>query len=84
VLDAATKLANADFEKYRPTIAKYTPIPADQVHLVAQPYLRAWNELDATDLASYQALIDVFFKDGALKQEMKVKDIILGKSDIGM
>jgi NitT/TauT family transport system substrate-binding protein len=84
VLDEATKLANANFEKYRPIIAKYTPIPANQVHLVAQPYLRAWNELDATDLASYQALIDVFFKDGALKQEMKVKDIILGKSDIGM
>lgn len=83
VLDEATRLANENFDKYRPIIAKYTPIPASEVHLVAQPYLRAWNELNDIDLASYQALIDAFFSEGALKQKMSVKDIILGKSDLG-
>ena len=84
ILDAATKMANADFEKYRAIIPKYTPIPADQVALVAQPYLRAWDELGSTDLASYQALIDVFMKEGALKKPMAVADIILTKKDVGM
>lgn len=84
VLDAATKMANDNFEKYRAIIPKYTPIPADQVSLVAQPYLRAWGELDKVDLASYQALIDVFSKEGALKQSMSVNDVILSKKDVGM
>jgi NitT/TauT family transport system substrate-binding protein len=84
VLDAATKMANNDFEKYRAIIPKYTPIPADQVGLVAQPYLRAWGELDAVDLASYQALIDVFVKEGALKRKVDVGEIILAKKDLGM
>jgi NitT/TauT family transport system substrate-binding protein len=82
VLDQATKLANENFEKYRPIIAKYTPIPADQVHLVAQPYLRAWNELEQIDLNSYQAFVDIFYSEGALKQKFAVKDIILGKNDL--
>lgn len=84
VLDAATRMANANFDKYRPVIAKYTPIPAGQVELVAQPYLRAWQELDGVDLASYQALIDVFTKEGALKEKMAAGDIILSKKDVGM
>jgi NitT/TauT family transport system substrate-binding protein len=84
VLDEATKLASKDFEKYRPIFAKYTPIPANQVHLIAEPYLRAWSELDEVDLKSYQALIDVFYADGALKQKMSAKEMILGKADLGM
>lgn len=84
VLDEATRMANANFDKYRAIIPKYTPIPADQVQLVAQPYLRAWDELNSVDLASYQALIDVFAKEGALKKKVAVGDIILAKKDMGM
>jgi NitT/TauT family transport system substrate-binding protein len=83
-LDQATKLANDNFDKYRPIIAKYTPIPAGDVQLVAQPYLRAWNELNDVDLNSYQALIDVFHKEGALKHRVDVRSIILSKKDLGM
>lgn len=84
VLDEATKLANANFDKYRPIIAKYTPIPASQVNLVAQPYLRGWAELNDVDLKSYQAFVDVFTSEGALKQTFNVKDIILTRQDLGM
>jgi NitT/TauT family transport system substrate-binding protein len=84
VLDEATRLASQNFDKYRPIIPKYTPIPAGQVHLVAEPYLRAWSDLNDVDLASYQALIDVFFSEGALKQKMSVKDVLLAKQDLGM
>lgn len=81
VLDEATRLVNADFDKYRPVIAKYTAIKPDQVGIVAQPYLRAWTDLTPTDIASYQALVDVFQKEGVLQGAFDVKPLILQASD---
>ncbi|QWA09197.1 ABC transporter substrate-binding protein [Sodalis ligni] len=62
VLDESTRLANERFDQYRPVIADFTPIKPDQLPLVAQPYLRAWKDIDAEDIHSYQALVDVFEK----------------------
>lgn len=81
VLDQATRLANSQFDKYRPVFADYTPIKKDQVGLVAQPYLRAWKDIDATDIQSYQALVNVFEKEGVLKKHMDVKPLILSNQD---
>ncbi len=81
VLDEATALANKNFDKYRPIIAKYTAIPANQVGLVAAPYLRAYKDLDETDTKSYQALIDVFYKEGVLKEKFDVRHILLKEED---
>lgn len=82
VLDQATRIANAEFERVRPYFAKYTPIKGDQVRVIAQPYLRAWNELDDTDVRSYQALVDVFHKEGVLKDRMDVRTVLLKSSDL--
>ncbi|AVO44154.1 ABC transporter substrate-binding protein [Phreatobacter cathodiphilus] len=82
VLDEATRLAETQYEKYRPILPKYTAVRADQAAIVAQPYLRAWRDLNETDLKSYQALVDVFSAEGALKTPMKVQDIILKPSDL--
>jgi len=82
VLDEATRLVNADFDKYRPIIAKYTAIPANQVHLVAQPYLRPYKELNDTDIKSYQALVDVFHKEGVLKEPFDVRKVMLKSADM--
>ena len=81
VLDQATKMTNENFEKYRPIIAKYTAIRPDQVSLVAQPYLRANSELNATDIKSYQALVNVFEKEGVLKEHVDVQKLMLKPSD---
>ncbi len=81
VLDDATRLANTQFDQYRPVFADYTPIKKDQVTLVAQPYLRAWQDIDATDIHSFQALVNVFEKEGVLKQHMDVKPLILSNQD---
>jgi NitT/TauT family transport system substrate-binding protein len=83
VLDEATRLAETQYQKYRPILPKYTAVKADQAGIVAQPYLRAWRDLNETDLKSYQALVDVFSAEGALKTPMKVQDIILKPSDLG-
>src|SRR5262249_57590614 len=81
VIDAATKLANADFDKYKPIIPKYTPIRPDQLNLLAKPYLRPFAELNDTDLNSYQALVDVFQKEGVLQSPIDVREKILKMTD---
>jgi NitT/TauT family transport system substrate-binding protein len=83
VIDAATKLANADFDKYKPIIPKYTPIRADQLDLLAKPYLRSFAELNDTDFNSYQALVDVFQKEGVLQSPINVREKILRIADFG-
>jgi NitT/TauT family transport system substrate-binding protein len=80
-LDQATRLANTEFDRVRPYFAKYTAIKGDDVRIVAQPYLRAWNELGDTDIASYQALVDVFHKEGVLKERVDVRTVLLKPSD---
>lgn len=80
-LDEATHIANAQFERVRPYFAKYTAIKGDDVKIVAQPYLRAWNEIDSTDVASYQALVDVFHKENVLKERIDVRNILLKSAD---
>ena len=66
-----------------PIISKYTALEPDQASYVAQPRLRGFNDLDATDLDSYQKFIDVFVSEEVLEQEMAVKDLMLDKSELG-
>ena len=80
-IDQATKLANANFDKYKPVIPKYTPIRPEQLGPLAKPYLRAFDELNDTDLNSYQALVDVFQKEGILTEKINVREKILKRTD---
>jgi NitT/TauT family transport system substrate-binding protein len=82
VLDQASDMAMKNFDKYRAIIPKYTPIKPDQVQHVAQPYLRSFRELNETDIRSYQALVDVFHKEGVLKEKFDVRTVLLKSGDI--
>ena len=81
VIDKATDMVNADFDKYKPIIPKYTAIKADQLGLLAKPYLRPFHDLNEVDMNSYQAFVDVFSKDGVLKQPIVVREKILKAAD---
>ncbi len=83
IIDEATKLANADFAKYKAVIPKYTAIRESQLDLLAQPYLRGFTDLNETDMNSYQAFVDVFVSEGVLKEPMDVRTKILKLSDFG-
>jgi NitT/TauT family transport system substrate-binding protein len=83
VIDQATDLVNADFAKYKPVLPKYTPIKDDQLEFLAQPYLRGFKDLNETDMKSYQALVDVFIREGVMSGPLNVRDKILAKSDLG-
>jgi len=50
---------------------------------LAQPYLRGFKDLNDVDLKSYQALIDVFIKEGVLNGPLNVRDKLLARSDRG-
>lgn len=81
VIDKATEMVNAEFDKYKPIIPKYTPIQPDQLSLVAKPFLRPFNDLNDTDLDSYQAFVDIFHADGVMKSKMNVREKILKMED---
>lgn len=81
VLDEATILVNENFDKYRHILPKYTALQPEHVELVAKPYLRAWSELDEVDLNSYQAFVDVFYKEGVLSEPINVRTKILTTAD---
>jgi len=82
VIDEATRLANQDFDKYRSTISEFTALKPEQASYVAQPRLRSFDELDATDIDSYQKFVNVFFEEGVLDRQMDVTKIILDKSEL--
>jgi len=82
VIDRATDLVNADFEKYKTAIPNYTPIKEDQLSFLAQPYLRGFKDLNDIDIKSYQALVDVFIKEGALVGPLNVRDKLLTNAQL--
>ena len=81
IIDEATKLAMADFDKYKAIIPKYTAIRESQLGLLAKPYLRSFADLNETDLNSYQAFVDVFVSEGVIKEKMDVRTKMLKMSD---
>ncbi len=83
IIDEATRLTNANFDKYKTIVPKYTPIRTEQLSLLAKPYLRGFADLNDTDLSSYQALVDVFQKEGVLEARMDIRQRILKTSDLG-
>jgi len=82
IIDKATDLVNADFDKYKAIIPKYTAIQSGQLDLLAKPYLRPFYDLNETDLNSYQAFVDIFHEFGVMKEKMNVREKILKKEDI--
>lgn len=82
VLDEATRLVNEDFDKYKAVIPEYTAITEDQLDVLAQPYLRGFEDLNETDLDSYQAFVDVFFAEGVLEERIDIRTKMLAPEDL--
>lgn len=81
IIDEATRMVNADFEKYKKIIPKYTAIRDKDLKFLAQPYLRGFEDLNETDFDSYQAFVDVFHKENVLKERLDIRTKILKWSD---
>ncbi len=81
-VDEGTALAEGNYAKYRTILPKYTAVKPEQVEIVAQPYLRAWKDLNDVDLASYQAFVNVFPRGRGSKQDFDIKPFILKAQDL--
>ncbi|MEM8952153.1 MAG: ABC transporter substrate-binding protein [Pseudomonadota bacterium] len=81
IIDEATALVNADFDKYKAIIPDYTAIQAEQLDKLAKPYLRPFSDLNEVDLNSYQAFVDVFVSEGVITEAMDVRTKMLSMSD---
>jgi len=84
IIDEATALANKDFEKYKAIIPKYTAIRDAQLALLAKPYLRPFNDLNETDLNSYQSFVDIFVSEKVMDEAMDVRTKMLKPSDFDL
>ncbi|MEO1386427.1 MAG: ABC transporter substrate-binding protein [Cyanobacteria bacterium J06634_6] len=82
VIDEATKIANEDFDSVRPIISEFTALEPEQAAYVAQPLLKRFDDLDETDLDSYQKFINVFVDEEVLDKEMVAKELVLDKSEL--
>lgn len=76
IMKQATDDVSAQFEKYRPVLTKYTGVKEDQLSYVQPSLWRTYAEVTAEDLAGYQAIADLFVKEGVLKRAIKVEDVI--------
>ncbi|MFK7996163.1 MAG: ABC transporter substrate-binding protein [Granulosicoccus sp.] len=81
IIDEATELANADFDKYKVIIPEYTAIRDTQLEFLAKPYLRSFVDLNEIDLNSYQAFVDIFVSEKVMSEPMDVRTKILKMTD---
>jgi hypothetical protein len=49
---------------------------------ISQPCLRGWSEMAEIDVRSHQALVDVFQKEGVLKERVDVRTLLLKPADL--
>jgi NitT/TauT family transport system substrate-binding protein len=71
-MDEATRLANRNFDAYKPLFTKYMAVPAADLSYVTAPYLRGFDEMSQVDLQSWQVVADIFQAEGAMKQRVDV------------
>jgi len=81
ILGETTKLVNENFEKYRSYLPKYTALSEKQAEVVRQPLIRRWDKIEQTDIEAYQALVDVFKKQGVLDEQLNVEEMMLEEDD---
>jgi ABC-type nitrate/sulfonate/bicarbonate transport system substrate-binding protein len=83
-LDEATQRAEQDYTRLRTILPRWTAVQPAQLELVDKLYLRAWRDVNETELNSYQALVDIFSSEGVLRQPMAVRDLILKLQDLAV
>ncbi len=77
VLDAATKKAQADFNKYKPLLTKYTSATPETLAYLQPSYLRSVNDITPAELASFARYAQIFVSEGVLDKPLDVKTLVL-------
>jgi NitT/TauT family transport system substrate-binding protein len=82
VLRDITKRIEADFDKYKPLLAKYAGIPENALPYVRPMLFRNDEQIDARDLAAMQKVFDIYFKEGAMAAKIDFQSKVIRLADI--
>jgi NitT/TauT family transport system substrate-binding protein len=82
VLREITDKIQANFDQYRPLLAKYVGVPEASLPVVKKLIFRNERDVDETDLRSEQNVIDMLYKEKVLPVHFDIKDKFVRLDDI--
>ena len=82
VLRDVTDKIQANFDQYRPLLAKYVGVPEASLPVVKKLIFRNERDIDEKDLRSEQNVIDMLYKEKVIPVHFDLKDKFVRLSDI--
>jgi NitT/TauT family transport system substrate-binding protein len=82
VLREATDKIQANFDQYRPLLAKYVGVPEASLPAVKKLVFRNERDADEKDLKSEQNVIDMLYREKVIPADMNIKDKFVRLDDI--
>jgi NitT/TauT family transport system substrate-binding protein len=82
VLRDVTDKIQANFDQYRPLLAKYVGVPEASLPVVKKLLFRNERDVDENDLRSEQNVIDMLYKEKVIPVHFDIKDKFVRLGDI--
>jgi NitT/TauT family transport system substrate-binding protein len=82
VLRDATDKIQANFDQYRPLLAKYVGVPEASLPVVKKLVFRNERDVDEKDLRSEQNVLDMLFKEKVIPAQLDIKEKFVRLGDI--
>jgi NitT/TauT family transport system substrate-binding protein len=82
VMRDITKRIEADFDHYKPLLAKYAGVSAASMQYVRPLMFRNEEQINDRDIAAMQNVFDIYFKEGALGSQIDFKSKIVRLGDV--
>lgn len=82
VLREVTDKIQANFDQYRPLLAKYVGVPEGSLPVVKKLVFRNERDVNETDLKSMQNVLDMFYREKLTPTHLSIKDKFLRLEDI--
>lgn len=81
-LREATDEIQANFDRYRPLLAKYVGVPTEYLPVVKKLVFRNERDVDAKDLKSEQNVLDILYKEKIIPAPMNINDKFVRLDDL--
>ena len=82
VLRDITKRIEADFDRYKPLLAKYAGIPASSLSYVRPIMFRNEEQINERDIGAMQKVLDIYHKEGALGSQIDFTSKLVRLGDV--
>ena len=82
VLRDITKRIDADFDRYKPLLAKYAGVPPASMTYVRPIMFRNEEQINDRDIGAIQSVLDIYFKEGALGSQIDFKSKLVRLGDV--